>query len=255
MVPKTTALLGGALIAAALLAPNTASAASSKGCDKDGGFSITLGDGSTLREGFRGTVATSKLNTAKLQVRGKFITFDVDPKTFAVYDYAFTGAANVLDITGGRRIVAYAGKVPDLKGSTLTSTMSVRLKDEGLEIQRTGAGVSMKIQAKNCANGGLFQMEPERTDGTATRIVHTLGADAFYYDNPNFRAREGDVLPYKDTTATVGARVNIGSDLAPKFVGRTARRSPPASRPAPASPPSRPRVVPAASRTSTTAAA
>lgn len=220
MVPKTTALLGGALIAAALLAPNTASAASSKGCDRDGGFLITLGDGSTIREGFRGTVAASKLNTAKLLVRGKFITFDVDPRTFAVYDYAFTGAANPLDITGGRRIVAYAGKVPDLKGATLSSSMNVRLKDEGLEITRTGAGVSMKIQAKNCANGGLFQMEPERTDGTTTRIVHTLGPDAFYYDNPNFRAREGDVLPYKDTTATVSARVNIGSDLARNFVGR-----------------------------------
>ena len=63
----------------------------------------------------------------------------------------------------------------------------------------------MKIQAKDCANGGLFQMEPERGDGTATRITHTLGADAFYYDNPNFRAREGDVVPYKDTTATVSA--------------------------------------------------
>lgn len=173
-----------------------------------------------LREGFRGTVAASRLNTAKLLVRGKFITFDVDPRTFAVYDYAFTGAANPLDITGDRRIVAYAGKVPDHRGLTLTSSMSVRLKDDGLEIQRTGAGHSMKIQAKNCANGGLFQMEPERGDGTATRITHTLGAGAFHYDNPNFRAREGDVVRYKDTTATVSARVNLGSDVAPKFVGR-----------------------------------
>jgi hypothetical protein len=217
---KTNLLVSGALIAAALLAPTTASAASSKGCDRDGGFSITLGDGSTIREGFRGSVAASRLNTAKLLVRGKFITFDVDPHTFAVYDYAFTGAANPLDMTGGRRIVAFAGKVPDHRGLSLSSSMSVRLKDDGLEIQRTGAGVSMKIQAKNCAQGGLFQMEPERADGTATRIVHTLGPDAFYYDNPNFRAREGDVVPYKDTTATVSARVNLGSDLASKFVGR-----------------------------------
>ena len=104
-------------------------------------------------------------------MRGKYITFDVDPKTFAVYDYAFTGAANPLDITGGRRIVAYAGKVPDHRGLTLTSGMTVELKDDGLEIERTGAGLSMKIQAKNCANGGLFQMEPERGDGTATRIT------------------------------------------------------------------------------------
>ena len=78
----------------------------------------------------------------------------------------------------------------------------------------------MKLQAKDCANGGVFQMEPERGDGTATRITHTLGAGAFYFDNPNFRAREGDVVPYKDTTATVAARINIASDLAPKLVGR-----------------------------------
>ena len=40
MAPQRTALVGGALVAA-LLAPNTASAASSKGCDKDVGFAIT----------------------------------------------------------------------------------------------------------------------------------------------------------------------------------------------------------------------
>jgi hypothetical protein len=31
----------------------------------------------------------------------------------------------------------------------------------------------MKIQAKDCANGGLFQMEVERGD-TATDITHVL---------------------------------------------------------------------------------
>ena len=133
--------------------------------------------------------------------------------------------------------------------------MDVRLKDDGLEISRTGAGVSMKIQAKNCANGGLFQMEPERDDGTATRITHTLGPDAFYYDNPNFRAREGDVLPYKDTTATV-ARPREHR-LRPRPQVRRPRQ--PAGRhprcPRAASTRFPPRVVPAASRTSTTAAA
>ena len=70
--------MGGALVAA-LLAPTTASAASPKGCDKDVGFAITLGDGSVVREGFTGTVAASRLNTARLLVRGRYITFDVDP--------------------------------------------------------------------------------------------------------------------------------------------------------------------------------
>jgi hypothetical protein len=219
MAPIRTALVGGALVAA-LLAPTTASAASSKGCD-GGGFTLRLSDGSSVKPDFRGSLAASRLaGGARVQVRGKYVSFDIDPATFAVYDYAFTGAPNPLDQTGGRRIVLYAGKVPDHRGLALTAAATIRLDKENLELGRTGSGLSMKLQAKDCANGGLFQMEPERGDGTTTRITHTLGADAFYYDNPNFRAREGDVVPYKDTTATVTARVNIGSDIAPKLVAR-----------------------------------
>ena len=219
MAPLKTALAGGALVAA-LLAPTTAPAASSKGCD-GGGFTLRLADGSSVKPDFRGSLAASRLPAGtRVKAVGKYVTFDIDPATFGVYDYAFTGAPNPLDQTGGRRIVLYAGKVPDHRGLTLTNAASLRLDKENLEFSRTGTGVSMKLQAKDCANGGIFQMEPERSDGTATRFTHTLGPDAFYFDNPNFRAREGDVVPYKDTTATVTARINIGSDLAPKLVAR-----------------------------------
>jgi hypothetical protein len=78
----------------------------------------------------------------------------------------------------------------------------------------------MKIQAKDCANGGVFQMEVERNDGAATRFTHILAEDVFYFDNPNFRAAEGDVVPFKDTTVTVAARINFANELSPKFVGR-----------------------------------
>src|SRR4029078_6424026 len=100
------------------------------------------------------------MGTPRLHVMGKYVTFYLDPASFAVYDYAFTGAPNPLDMTGGRRIVAYAGKVPDHRGLTLTSEIHARLDKESLELTRTGPGLSMKIQAKDCANGGLFQMEP-----------------------------------------------------------------------------------------------
>jgi hypothetical protein len=88
-----------------------------------------------------------------------------------------------------------------------------------------GPGLSMKIQAKDCAQGGVFQMEPERADGTRTRIVHTLanasqGLAPFYFDNPRFRAREGDIVPYKDTTIAVPTRINIANDFSPRFVAR-----------------------------------
>jgi hypothetical protein len=78
----------------------------------------------------------------------------------------------------------------------------------------------MTITATDCASGGILQMEPERSDGTTTRVTHTLGPDAFYFDNPNFRAREGDVVAFKDTTVEVPSRINFGSDLSRKFVGR-----------------------------------
>src|SRR3954464_13662225 len=218
MLQLRTVLVGGALVAA-LVTPTAAHAASSKGCD-NGGFTIRLADGTTAGPSLKGSIAASRLGSERLHVVGRYVTFDLDPSTFAVYDYAFPGAPNQLDMTGGRRIVVYAGKVPDHRGLTLTSSVTAELDKENLSLQRTGTGLSMKITAKDCANGGLFQMEPERADGTTTRFTHTLGPDAFYYDNPNFRAREGDVVPYKDTTATVAARVNIGSDLAPKLVGR-----------------------------------
>jgi hypothetical protein len=98
--------------------------------------------------------------------------------------------------------------------------MRVRLSDDDLRIERSGSALKMKIQAKDCAAGGLFQMEPGRADGTRTRITHTLADGAFFFDNPNFRAREGDVVPYKDTTVTVTTRINFANDLSPRFVGR-----------------------------------
>ena len=68
-------------------------------------------------------------------------------------------------------------------------------------------------------------MEPERADETATVIVHTLAAAGgnllpFYFDNRNFRNREGDTVPYKDTTIVVPSRINIGNDYSGKFVVR-----------------------------------
>ena len=132
------------------------------------------------------TVPASRL-TGRLQVRGRYNGWDLDAATFGVFEYAFTGAPNPLDITGGKRIVAFASKVPDHRGLVLSGPLSVDIDGENLEISRAGTGVSMKLQAKDCAQGGVFQMEPERSDGTATRIRHTLGAGTFYVDNPNFR--------------------------------------------------------------------
>ena len=170
-------------------------------------------------------MAASALGS-RFTVRGKYVEFQVVSSTFGIVDYAFTGAPNPLDMTGGVRTVAFARKTPNHRGLALTRAMSVELEEEDLVIERSGPGLDMKIQAKDCAQGGVFQMEPERGDGGTTDITHVLGTGvapnmtAFYFDNPNFRAREGDSVPYKDIMVTVPARVNFANDFSRKFVGR-----------------------------------
>ena len=205
----------------------TLNAASSAACE-GGGFSIVLPGGQVISGDQETEIPAAALGSSFL-VRGKYAEFEVVSASFGLRNQALTGAPNPLDITGGVRTVVFARKTPDHRGLRLTEDMEVELKESELVIEREGPGLSMKIQAKDCAQGGTFQMEPERDDNTATDITHVLasappdGSSAltvFYFDNPNFRAREGDVVPYKDTTATVAARVNFANDFSPKFVGR-----------------------------------
>lgn len=220
------AVICAALPLAAVLSPSVAQAASSKFCD--GGSYTVLGKTGTKKDRFRGTVAAP---AGRFTVQGRYTQFTIDPATFAIYDYAFLGKANPGDMTGGRPTGVYASKVPDHRGLALTSAINLELREEDMVISRTGPnGLSMKIQAKDCAQGGIFQMEPERGDGTRTRIVHTVAASAFYYDNPNFRARLGQWLgsgctseatgPAGQFCVRVSPRVNIGSTTAPRLVLR-----------------------------------
>lgn len=216
-----------------------AQAASSNGCT-DGGYRlVNLTSGAVVASvgpnQVTTTIAATQLGDT-FAVRGRYTQFDVRSSDFAVFDQAFTGAPNTLDITGGRFTPVFASKVPDLRGLVLNSGITVEMKDENLALQRTGTGVSMKLQAKDCAQGGIFQMEPARSDGTATRVTHTLatstttGLTPFYFDNPNFRARIGQFLGSGCTSVETGppgqfcvqvtARVNIANDLSPRFVTR-----------------------------------
>ena len=211
-----------ALAAGFLSSAGPAHAASSAGC-VGGGFRV-LGQAGE----FDGTVASPG---SRFLVQGKFVQFYVDPANFAIHNYAFTGAANELDITGGRATPVFASKIPDHRGLTLNSSITLELKDEEATLFRTGTGgLSMKIQAKDCAQGGIFQMEPERGDETRTRIVHRLATEAFYFDNADFRARLGDFVGSECTSVQTGPpsqfcvqvrpRVNIGNNISPDFVVR-----------------------------------
>jgi hypothetical protein len=184
---------------------------------------------------FDGTVPAP---TTVFHVQGTYTQFDVRPSDFAIFNYAFTGAPNSEDITGGRFTPVYESKIPDHRGLALTSEVSLKLRDGDLVLSRTGtAGLSMKIQAKDCATGGIFQMEPARGDNARTRIIHRLaGTDAaaastaFYFDNSNFRAKLGQYLgadcqnaqtgPPSTYCVRVAPRVNIANGVSAKFVVR-----------------------------------
>jgi hypothetical protein len=155
------------------------------------------------------------------RVQGRYVQFDVDAASFGVLNYAMTGAANALDITGGKATPVFDSKMPDHRGLALNSNVSVELSSSAdIVLTRSGPGLTMKIQAKDCANGGVFQMEVARADDTKTVFTHKLAGSAFYFDNRNFRNREGDIVAYKDTTVKVSSRINFGNDYSRKFVGR-----------------------------------
>jgi hypothetical protein len=207
------------------LAPGAAHASGSARCD-GGGFS-TLGQ-SVAAGRFRGTVAAP---SGRFLVQGKYTQFEIDPSDFAVFGVTLTGAANAADLTGGVPTQVYASQVPDLRGDTLAGDISLRLQDQKIVISRNAPdGSSVTLQANDCAQGGLLQLEPQRADGTRTRVVNTLADGMFYFDNPNFRAQLGQFLgadctdpqtgPPGDFCVQVTPKVNIAGDAAPGVVAR-----------------------------------
>jgi hypothetical protein len=186
-----------------------------------GAYTVTgFSNGAQLGTSGLRTTAKAQIVEPTLLVTGKYTTFEIDTATLGIRNYAFTGAPNKEDLTGGKYTLVWQEKTPDLKGAVLTGDLTVQIKQEQLEVTRSGGGVTMKIQAKDCATGGIFQMEAERADSAPTRVTHVLAPGVFFYDNPNFRAREGDVVKYKKEDVTVTARVNIGTDGSARFVAR-----------------------------------
>lgn len=219
--------------------PSAAHAASSAGCE-GGGFTV-LG-----LSGQQKVSIPADTIPASFIVQGRHVQFEVVSASFGIRNYMFlpTSPLNPLDQTGGTVSPIFASKIPN-HGVALMGDVDLDLGNHDIVIQRTGPGVTMKIQAKDCANGGLFQMEVERADGQKTLFTHVLADGVFYFDNPNFREREGDVVNFtpSDPTGaqqiTITPRINWANDVSPTFVGRdspqdgvppndTVRVSPPA---------------------------
>ena len=152
--------------------------ATSSACD-GGGFRLV--SGGTTFQGNRGFDLSVPAGD-KVQVLGKYVEFEVDGDTLSVSNYVLTGAANALDITGGKRTVVFASKTADLGGRKLSGSLKASVSGSALVLERRGSGIKMKIQAKDCAQGGIFQMEPET--GSPVQLTHTLGAGMYYFKNP-----------------------------------------------------------------------
>ena len=228
--PGTTRKSGwlGVLAIAFLFFSHSAFAANSDGC-VGGAFTVS-GAGAPIGGTITTTIAAADL-TANFHVQGRYLGFDVNPANFAVLNYTLTGVANSLDITGGRATIVFASKTPTL-GVNLAGNASVQVGDGTIVLQRSGPGVSMKIQASDCAQGGIFQMEPERADGANTTITHVLAAGIFYFDNPNFRPPLPPLPQCVDGNfnqtcfaAPVKPRINFANDVSRKFVGRDSPQS------------------------------
>jgi hypothetical protein len=172
-----------AAAAAALLTLALAPAAHAAKGGTCAAFSVTV-NGTTYSGDQKRTIA-APINS--IQVRGTYITFNVVPSSFTTLNYAHTGKASPradknLPING--RTVIFTRKQPVFSGS-LTGPLSLTLGNESLVLERAGGRQHMKIQAKDCHQGGLFQLEPE----PGVPEVNTLGPGFHYTSQPPGQTR------------------------------------------------------------------
>lgn len=159
----------------------SASAATSTSCTS-GGFTATLPNGAVVKPGATAKISTSSLTAdSRVKLRGRYVEFDFAPSTGNIYDYVYTGAANPFSMTPGVRTPVWASKTLDL-GPVLRGELEVRTDGPDLVLMSRGAVGKVKIQAKDCATGGVFQQETEI--GRPVVATHTLAPGMFFYTNP-----------------------------------------------------------------------
>ena len=178
---------------AVLLAPGTAAA---KGGDdpvaSDGGgtataatpgdFAVTVNGRTTNPAPGQEARLRDVTPTGPIAVRGRHVTFTIDPATLGVQDYTLTGAPDPQRMVTAPTVV-FASKAPQLTAAQLRGVRigELRLRDGVLVAEFTTAAGKLKVQAKDAPQGGIFQMEQEF--GAPVEYVHTLGAGLFYFVN------------------------------------------------------------------------
>ncbi|WWD06821.1 hypothetical protein V865_004916 [Kwoniella europaea PYCC6329] len=171
------------LTATFILLASLATSGFAKIAARSGDFAVTI-NGKTYNPDAGKSARPDKLSacTGLIQVRGAHVGYDIDCATLEVKDYTLTGAPDAQRMVT-RPTIVFSSKTPvlspaQLKGTTITD---FDLRDDGFNIIfKTGAG-KFKIQSKDGAQGGIFQMETEFANNVD--FVHTLGPELFYFKN------------------------------------------------------------------------
>jgi hypothetical protein len=190
----------GALVAGsvAIAAPAHAKGKTSAGGD----YAVTI-DGRTYNPAPGDDLKLEDLGAAGIiQIRGVNNGFDVDTATLGVYDYTLTGAPDTQRMVTQPTVV-FASKVPTLTPAQLAGAGidQLEVRDDGVVLIFATSAGKLKIQAKDGAQGGIFQMEAEFAG--PVEYTHTLGEGLFYFVNPatgkvNFGNGVDAVSPQQD---------------------------------------------------------
>ncbi|MBF4577133.1 hypothetical protein [Frondihabitans sp. VKM Ac-2883] len=169
------ALTAGGL---ALAGPAIASGKTSAGGD----YAVTVNGTTYNPAAGKSTKLDGVTPKGRIAVRGVNNSFDIDVSTLGVYDYTLTGAPDTQRMVT-KPTVIFASKVPtltaaQLAGATITK---LELKDDTLVVLFGTTAGKFKIQAKDGAQGGIFQMESEFAG--PVEFVHTLAPGIFYFVN------------------------------------------------------------------------
>jgi hypothetical protein len=157
--------------------PERAQAAKAGTCER---FTVTTG-GQTFSDPEKTTLQPNEVGPT-IEVSGTYIRFTVESNTFTVRNYTHTGADSPRadkNLPIDAPTVIFESKVPN-HNDNLNGPLSLEISQESLVLERSGAQQDMKIQAKDCQQGGLFQMEPE----PGITETNTLGPDFHYTAQP-----------------------------------------------------------------------
>jgi hypothetical protein len=183
---RTARQLRAAVLVAAVVAGSlalSAGPASASGKTSAGGdYRVTIGSTTYDPAPGKSVKVGGIAPSGRIAVRGVNNGFDIDVATLGAYDYTLTGAPDTQRMVT-KPTVVFASKVPTLTPAQLAGATikSLEIKDDTLVVLFSTAGGKFKIQAKDGAQGGIFQMESEF--GAPVEFTHTLGAGLFYFVN------------------------------------------------------------------------